>query len=296
MDKNISLERSNKKFEMLFKYSPVGMVMVAYKTGKILELNPAFIKSIGYSKDELLELSIFDITPQKYHGTIMAELEEIERHGELGPHYKEYIRKDGSTFPVKVSGFKMIDIDGTELIWGIVEDISERVEFEKKLQEAAKTDYLTGLDNRRGLNEKINFVIEISKKMNKDFYLLTIDLDKFKSINDKFGHQLGDQVLVEISDRMKLLISDTSNIIARTGGDEFIVILSGIEGLSPLYLDNLLHLFSAPIKVKDINIEISASIGISKFPTDGDNLDDLFKISDKRAYMSKEKGGNCYTI
>ncbi len=118
------------KFRMLFEQSPVGMALVLHETGEFLEVNYSVLESTGYTKEEFLNLSYWDLTPREYEQQEIEQLETLNRTGYFGPNFKEYIRKDGSRYPLSISGALFIDVDGRKVVWGIIEDLSNRREQE----------------------------------------------------------------------------------------------------------------------------------------------------------------------
>ena len=120
------LRHSEERFEFLFKHSPIGMAMVDHATGDFVEVNEALLHYTQYSKDEFLNLSFWDITPKEYEKQEQEQMEDLNRVGSFGPNYKEYIRKDGSRFPISIRGFILSDVDGRKLVWGIIEDLSKK--------------------------------------------------------------------------------------------------------------------------------------------------------------------------
>jgi len=296
MVENLKLDRSEKKFKVLFDNSPIGMAMVIHATGEFIEVNPSLLASTGYTKEEFLSLSYWDITPREYEEQENNQIVELNETGKFGPNYKEYIRKDGSRYPLKISGFKLTDVDGTEVVWGIIEDISERVAFEKKLKELASIDHLTEVVNRRGLEEQLELMISMSRRTDSIFAYLAIDLDKFKDINDEYGHHAGDQVLIEVAKRMTKFVSRASDIVSRIGGDEFVIILSDVKNLSENFLNQLNQEIKSPIKLENNLISVSASIGVAIYPDDGTNYEELYKKADKRTYQVKSDGGDAFRM
>lgn len=114
------------KFQMLFEHSPIGMALVIHETGAFLEVNNSVLKSTGYTREEFLNLSYWDITPREYEEQEIKQLQTLNETGRFGPNFKEYIRKDGSRYPLAISGALFIDTDGRKVVWGIIEDLSER--------------------------------------------------------------------------------------------------------------------------------------------------------------------------
>lgn len=131
-----TLVRFEERFEQLFKNSPVGLAMVDQNTSQFCEVNQALLTWTGYSRQEFLALNFWDITPEEYWAQEQQQLEDLKREGRFGPNQKEYIRRDGSRFPIRISGFKLIDVNGQPVIWGMIENLSEhieRIKLEKKL-------------------------------------------------------------------------------------------------------------------------------------------------------------------
>jgi PAS domain S-box-containing protein len=130
--KSHDIERvlAHSKFQMLFEQSPIGMALVLHETGEFLEVNNSILKSTGYSKEEFLKLSYWDLTPKEYEQQEIEQLKTLNETGRFGPNFKEYIRKDGTRYPLSISGALFIDTDGRKVVWGIIEDISDRREHE----------------------------------------------------------------------------------------------------------------------------------------------------------------------
>lgn len=131
-----TLVRFEERFEQLFKNSPVGLAMVNESTGQFCEVNQALLTWTGYSRQEFLALMYTDITPEAFQAQDQQQLVDLEREGRFGPNQKEYIRRDGTRFPIRISGFKLIDVNGQSVVWGMIENLSEhleRVQLEKKL-------------------------------------------------------------------------------------------------------------------------------------------------------------------
>jgi PAS domain S-box-containing protein len=119
------LRRSEEKFEFLFKHSPIGMAMIDHMTGEFIEVNDSLLKSTQFTKEEFLKLSFWNITPPEYRAQEESQLNDLNQQGAFGPNRKEYIRKDGTRFPISIRGFILTDVDGRKLVWGIIEDLSK---------------------------------------------------------------------------------------------------------------------------------------------------------------------------
>ncbi|AOW75992.1 hypothetical protein A3Q34_03445 [Colwellia sp. PAMC 20917] len=221
----IKLFRSEKKFTTMFQLSPVGMAIVDGETGGFLDVNDAILNSTGYTKYEFIHLSYWDITPKEYEEQERQQIKDLEETGHFGPNQKEYIRKDGTKYPISISGVALTDTTGRKIVLGIIEDISERKEYEHKLEHIALYDPLTHLPNRRLLSENLHQSIAQCKREKKRLAVLMLDLDKFKPVNDSFGHRIGDKLLIEVSQRIISVVRRQTDTVARFGGDEFVIIL-----------------------------------------------------------------------
>ncbi|SHJ90927.1 putative bifunctional diguanylate cyclase/phosphodiesterase [Tepidibacter formicigenes] len=181
------------------------------------------------------------------------------------------------------------------IAYGFYKAIREKEKLLKKLKYVAYNDPLTNLPNRRVIENNLNSTINKALKNNSKVGILFIDLDKFKFINDSLGHSAGDYVLKEVASRLRKIIKK-DDYIARLGGDEFIIILSDINDkdeivhISRKILDN----FEKPFILKEKSIHITCSIGISIFPENGKNIEELMKNADIAMYKTKEKEGNSY--
>lgn len=165
------------------------------------------------------------------------------------------------------------------------------------LKEMAFYDMLTNLPNRRSFIRQLDQELERSKRDKLSLAVLFLDLEKFKAVNDNYGHEIGDKLLIEVTTRLDKLIR-TGDVIARLGGDEFIIFLHNIKSLenAELVAKKINSLFENTIKVEDLNVELSVSIGISMFPVDGVNAEELIKNSDIAMYEAKTHKVNSYEI
>lgn len=186
--------------------------------------------------------------------------------------------------------------DGKEQqMTGIIYDISAQKLSEEKLARLANYDPLTGLPNRNLFRDRIRQAMARAERSRVTFALLFIDLDRFKSVNDALGHSIGDSLLVEAANRLTRVIRE-SDTAARMGGDEFTVVIEQIETTSNVaaVAQNLLDSLSSPFVVTGNEIHISASIGITLYPNDAENIEDLLKNADTAMYRAKDEGRNNY--
>ena len=176
-------------------------------------------------------------------------------------------------------------------------DITEKKKTEQKNLELANKDMLTGLPNRKMIMDKINAIIDINKIAGGKFAILFIDLDNFKKVNDSLGHDVGDILIQNVGARLKSIIAPT-DVVARIGGDEFIILQDGIDskGETEDLAESIGNVLKASFRYIDNEIYIAASIGISIYPDDGVNISSLMKNSDIAMYETKKNGGNSYRL
>lgn len=288
-----TINRSEDKFHLLFTHATVGMAMISHDTGEFLEVNNALLSYLGYTKDEFLKLSFWDITPREYDSQEQSQIDELNRTGKFGAHEKEYIRKDGKRVPIRLSGFKFIDTDEREVVWGIIENITlerELIELYEKAKHVSFTDHLTGLFNRQKLDEALEYEINRATRSNASFSVIMLDLDFFKSVNDTYGHQVGDEVLIEVSKILKLSTRKT-DIVGRWGGEEFMIICPetderGVDKLAENIRINIEHHTFPVIENK------TCSFGVANY-VKSDQVQSIVERADKALYQAKERGRNC---
>lgn len=183
-----------------------------------------------------------------------------------------------------------------QIIANIISDAYIKIENEKKINFMAYYDQLTKLPNRILFKDRAIQAINLAKRNEKLIGVAFIDLDSFKSINDTFGHELGDGLLVEVAETISGCLRST-DAVSRFGGDEYIVLLNNISSTYDVstIMDKIMNLFNHPIILKEQEVFITASVGIALFPKDGEDVDTLIKNADIAMYNSKSLGKNRYT-
>jgi len=275
-----ALYKSQQEFNSLFKSSPEALVYID-ENSNILNINPRFTELFGYTLDEVkgknLDGGIIH-PPGK-----MEEGKRLTKKALKGYFYYETIRKkkDGTLFPVSVSGSNIL-IDGhVKGILGIYINITERKKLEEELKKLARFDNLTGSCNRGYGLALLDRQLKLAKRNKTKILLAYLDVDNFKDINDSFGHEEGDKVLKEVVKLLKSALREV-DIICRMGGDEFLLILpdSSLKDV-PLIKERLNQILDKPYKIK-------FSIGFSCYnPDNPQSMDELIRIADKKMYEEK---------
>ena len=213
------------------------------------------------------------------------------------PYELSIYHKDKSIRYLEVTEFPILNKDGNvEFIDGIARDISQQYEAQQKISSLAKHDVLTGLSNRLYLEEQLLSIISNASRTNKQFALLFLDLDHFKNINDTLGHDVGDKLLQEVTNRIQPNIR-VEDIFARIGGDEFIIILTNINEIDlAKSLNKIIKLMRKTWKIDSYELKVSTSIGVALYPKDGDTIVELMKNADIAMYKAKEKGRDNFSF
>jgi diguanylate cyclase (GGDEF)-like protein/PAS domain S-box-containing protein len=202
-------------------------------------------------------------------------------------------RKDGTAFPVD---FRSTPIrQGQRLVGGVLvfADVTERQEAQELIRYMANHDSLTNLPNRNYFRRRLPQAISLAKRYNRILCLLFIDLDRFKPINDQFGHGVGDIVLVQVAERLRRTLR-TSDSVCRLGGDEFVILLESTETAegATKVAQKAIELLNEPIEANDHICFIGASIGISVFPNDCGDAETMLRHADIAMYEAKKKGND----
>jgi diguanylate cyclase (GGDEF)-like protein/PAS domain S-box-containing protein len=284
-----ALRKSEQRYRNLFQQAADSIVIVD-RDLFIVAANGRACSNFGYTEEEFLRLRVPDIdSDQAYAPELYQALEE----GQTQLLRITKRRKDGSTFPADVHISRFEDGD-KEYFQAIIRDVTEREEIQNRLRELATHDALTGLPNRALLNERVQRLLDTCPD-GTTMAAMFLDLDRFKEVNDSFGHEFGDILLCEVAARLRRVIRP-DDVIARLGGDEFVIVAhcaSGKCGAARIG-EKLLDVLTAPITIAGQDVIIGASIGISLYPGDGRSKEQLFQAADTAMYRAKAAGRNRY--
>ena len=267
--------------------------------GIITFCNPAGAKILGYkNKDELMGQSynsIFSRIKSNECNHKISFDSYIKQSHKRYETDEQFFKKDGSHFPVEYV-ISSIKEDG-QIVGYVVtfKDITSRKQMEEKINYHAYYDSLTSLPNRVLLKDRLNQGLTYAGLRGKKLAVMFIDLDRFKVINDTLGHGYGDTLLQEVAVRLNTCIQK-GDTVSRQGGDEFTIILPSIDCEESVIkvAERVLEAFEKPFVINGNEVIIKPSIGISLYPPDGDNAENLLKNADTAMYKSKELGGNTY--
>jgi len=254
-----------------------------------LYVNKGATKRLGYTKDEMLQMDIFAINPYlTFDEAVKIKNKNIHEANTLNRTIHK--TKSGEEYPVQ-SYIQPIVYKNQKAFIIFDTDIGSMIELEQKLTYQAYHDSLTGLPNRLLFKDRLEQEALYAKRNSKQFALLFLDLDRFKYINDTFGHLIGDEVLLEVAKRLKDTVRECDTL-ARLGGDEFTIILKDLEHFKDAGKvgHKIIDAIQEPIVVKEHTFYISASIGVSIYPKDTTNAVDIVKYADTAMYKAKEDG------
>ncbi len=265
---------------------------------RIIALNPAFLKITGYSEAEVLgKTPAFDrsgIHSEDFYRQMWASIETTGKwSGEIWNR-----RKDGSNYPLHLSISTIYDAEGKVVNYiGVFTDLSLLRASEEQRAHQALHDALTDIPNRLHFATRLRHAVEGAQRNGNKVALYCLDLDDFKIINDTYGHDMGDSMLLEVVQRLESVITE-SETLARFSGDSFVLFsernLSVAETAQKA--QQILQLFQKPFVIEDRSHFIGASIGVSIFPDDTDSADELIKLADTAMHRAKSQGKNQYTF
>ncbi len=274
-------------------------VVISDENHKIVAVNKAFIDMTGYTKKEVKgkDFSLLWCDRQDEESQCDIVLEGLSNEGSWeGEVFKRH--KDGHKFPVNLSVIeahyaKQSSHKETKHYISIFYDITYRKKNEEKLYQLAHFDTLTGLSNRHAFMHRLEESLEKAKRSSEKVAVLFMDLDGFKAINDTYGHNVGDEVLVTTASRLKKIIRKF-DMLARIGGDEFTLIIDNANDMQALstLAQKMIHAVSQEIQLKDTVAQVTTSIGISIYPDDALDLECVLKHADNAMYQAKELGKN----
>ena len=282
----------------VFDSSSEGIIITA-RDGRILQVNPAFTAVTGYRPDEVIGRNprIFASGRQDadfYRTLWHAVLTDGQWQGEIWNR-----RKNGEVYPEWISICSIRSPAGEiEYFVATFSDITERKRAEDKILHQAYHDALTNLPNRVLFRDRLEQSLAFARRMrHKKVALLFIDLDRFKLVNDSLGHAAGDQLLQLVAQRLRDVGRQTDTL-ARLGGDEFTILLPDVDHVEEarLVADKVLATLKQPFAIGGRDIFVSASIGISLYPDDSDDVDVLMKHADTAMYRVKKEGRNGFHI
>ncbi|NLU80002.1 EAL domain-containing protein [Micromonospora sp. HNM0581] len=297
-DAEQALRDSEARFRAVFDGAAIG-IGLAEVDGTIIDVNSAFADMLGYSVEELRQLDVASL----FHPDDAAGMWELYQELIEGKHdavrvEKRYYRKDGSAVWTDLAVSLIRHDDGRpRFTVAVVEDITERYALQQRLRFQALHDPLTGLPNRTLFFDRLASLVEQPDPPGR-VGVCFLDLDGFKTINDSLGHALGDQLLVMIARRLADCVAEQGYLVARMGGDEFVILVDGVAAIQDVIAvaESALAAVAAPVCVGDQQLAVSASIGIVDSEVAGTSVAELMKAADASLYWAKAEGRDRWAV
>ena len=288
------LRTSEMRYRRLYERNPAGFFRSTFD-GRILECNEAFARMYGFaSTEDALDTPAREFYPTEADRALWIERLLKERSFVNGEARGR--RLDGSLIWT-LESCAIVEEPGRPLvIEGTCVDITDRKRAEEEIEHLAYHDALTGLPNRKCLQDHMELALAQSQRAGTRLAVLFLDLDRFKLVNDTMGHGVGDEVLRQVGARLRGCVRG-GDTVARVGGDEFVLLLASVEkeNVAPL-ARKILDAVSAPLVVETHRISMTTSVGISLYPEDGADADALLRNADIALYRAKERGRNNFQL
>jgi len=271
-------------------------IMITDAENRIVDVNPAFTRITGYPRSEVLgrnpRLLQSGIQSDSFYRELWAA---INQNG----HWRGEIwnrRRNGELYPEWLTLDRVLSPEGAVLNYvAMWSDISERKEAEARIHYLAHYDALTDLPNRVLFNDRFNQALLHARRYNQAVALMFVDLDRFKVVNDTLGHRVGDELLKQVAERLRQCVRE-EDTVSRQGGDEFVVLLTGLDTSSSaaLVAEKILAALAQPVLFEGHELAVTGSLGIACYPGDGADPETLMKNADLAMYRAKNVGRNNY--
>lgn len=273
-------------------------IIVTNAEGIIESVNPAFTRLTGYTAEEVLGQTPAMLSSGRHDAQFYADMwrrirEEGHWQGEVWNR-----RKNGQVYPELLTIAAIQDEEGTLTHYAaLFSDISELKDNEARIRNLAYYDPLTNLPNRRLFHDRLCVAIAHAHRSQTQLAVMFVDLDRFKRINDSLGHAVGDQLLKEVTLRLQAAVRE-DDTVARTGGDEFIILLTEITDIDHVVqvARRVIESMTRPIQLNGHELVVTCSLGISIYPDDDTDIDNLIQNADTAMYRAKETGRNSYQL
>lgn len=290
------VQAQEEKFTKAFHSSPYAIVLTRSSDGQIFEVNDGFVNITGYQRDEVIGKTTLNLHLFQREDDRINIVNELSKKRKIKEYEIQILKKSGEMM-IGLFSADFILINNDQCILSSISDITEQSKMRNKLQEMATHDVLTGLPNRRFFYDRFEIALANAQRGDRKMAIMSIDLDKFKPVNDTLGHAAGDMVLIEAAQRLRGSLRKVDTV-ARFGGDEFLLLIweteskDGVTRVAQKILDS----FRQPFFINRDQINLSVSIGIALYPEHGEDIQTLIRKSDEALYLTKERGRNGYTI
>lgn len=290
-----ALQEAERRYRSIFENATEGIFQTTPE-GRYLNVNPALARIYGYDTPQALIDDMRDIAGQLYVDPARRQefMRLMRERGSISNFVSQVYRSSREIIWISENARSVYD-EGGRLIYyeGSVEDVSDHKRYQEQLEYQANHDALTRLPNRMLLYDRLTLAIAHIKRYGGMLAVAFIDLDNFKLVNDSLGHDVGDQLLKTMAERMRSCLRE-SDTVARQGGDEFVLILTAEadEAAISRAINRILEVIAAPWHTHGRELQVTCSIGVSTYPADGADAATLLKNADIAMYRAKTAGRN----
>ncbi|HJT23638.1 MAG TPA: EAL domain-containing protein, partial [bacterium] len=294
-----ALRGSEEKFRVLFNNAIDSIFLFGISEdgvlGKFVEVNDIACVKLGYSREELLQMTLFDIATPEDLNDLPKVFKKLLQQDHV-TFEKATLTKTGLKIPVEINAH-VFQWGGKRFVQAIARDITDRKRAEETIRRQAYYDVLTNLPNRTLFKDRLEQAMKHAHRNKQMLGVIVLDLDRFKNINETLGHILGDKLLVAVSERLLGVLSE-SETIARFGGDEFTLLLPQVNSVEEAtrHAQKIIELLGTPFKLNNHDLHVTTSIGMAFYPDDGENSEILLKNAETAMYRAKEQGRNNYQL
>ncbi|RZU35694.1 sensor domain-containing protein [Edaphobacter modestus] len=278
---------------VIFEGNPLAMWIYDLESLRFLEVNESAERQYGYARQEFLNLTVNDLRDPQESAPVQPSLDIDMTDPDI---VCVHCKKDGTRIIVKTCG-NNVSYHGRAGRFVVAEDVTERHHVHAQLFQLAHHDPLTGLPNRILLEQRMGDGLALAGQRGQRAAIICLDLDRFKQINDWYGHAAGDECLKQLASLLtrRLRGMDT---VARTGGEEFTIVLGEVDSVASaeIVAKVLIHALSKPIQIEGHKIVLGASIGVAVYPDHGIGAAELWRSADAAMYHAKRAGGNRHTL
>ncbi len=290
-----ALRQSEERFRTLAETAPCAIFI--YQEDGLPYVNPAIRSISGFDRDETLRMNVWDMIHPDDRPAARERVLSRQRGEDVAPHWEfRIVRKDGEVRWLDCSA-SVIEYRGRPGILGVAFDITERKQADERIKSLAYHDPLTGLPNRLLFNDRLSLAVAQAHRSGQKLALLFVDLDRFKVVNDSLGHALGDRLLQATASCLTGWVRE-GDTVARLGGDEFVLLLPGVQRPveAARVAEKILEALRVPRVIDGHELLVTATVGISLYPDDGEDAETLVKNADRALYRAKDQGRDRYQL